>query len=229
MGNKALTIIYGESSKNVKRVVTDNNDPTIGIFIDHNTYPESGLITVTQRWVQNFSWYTGLVAASFYSDSNILQVDWNLESDAGSVIVIGTAEGKITIMNSSDLEVLCEINTREWFSDDIPQISALSWCLERDIIVGFSNGAAMSFNVKEARQNHLFIAKGFFDELEVPPPVDLIRVSCIDRLIFISYADYTIQNNKVKRLPSSLILIFNWDTGEYYQEIIGNKFISSKF
>ena len=218
MGNKALTIIYGETSKNVKKVATENNDPTIGLFIDHNTYPDSGLITVTQRWVQNFNWYTGLVAAVYYSDSNIVQVDWNLESDSGSVIVIGTADGKIKIMNTSDLEIVSEISINDCFSDDIPQITALSCTLERDLIVGFSNGATMSFNAKEGRQNHLFIGKGFFDELEVPPPVDHIRASCLDRLIFITYADYTIQNNKVKRLPSSLILIFNWDTGEYVRQ-----------
>lgn len=86
MGNQSLTTIYGESSKNVKSVVTENQDPTIGIFIDHNLYPKAGLIVATQKWVQNFDWHTGQPVATFYSDTSIVQVDCNLESDLGSII-----------------------------------------------------------------------------------------------------------------------------------------------
>lgn len=218
MGNQALTTIYGESSKNVKTVTTEDNDPTIGIFIDHNTYPASGLITATQKCVQNFKWHTGEVVAAHYSDSPILQVDCNLESDVGAIIVVATADNRIKVLNTSDLEPICEINAGECFSEDIPTITALSSNLEREVVVGFSNGATMSFNIKDAKQHHLFIGQGFFDELESPPPVEHIRTSSLDRLVFIAYADYCEQNNKVKKLSSSLILIFNCDTGEYVRQ-----------
>ena len=99
MGNQSLTTIYGETSKNVKSITTKDNDPTLGIFIDHTTYPEAGLITCTQSCVQNFSWHSGNVVSSFYSDSQILQVDCNLESDLGPIIVIATADNKLKILN----------------------------------------------------------------------------------------------------------------------------------
>jgi len=218
MGNQSLTTIYGESSKNVKSVTTEDNDPTLGIFIDHNTYPAGGLITCTQKWIQNFNWHTGEVSATYYSDSPIVQVDCNLESDLGSIIVIGTTDMNIKILNSQDLEVLFEINVNEEFSEDVPTITALTCNLERELVAGFSNGATMTFNMKEAKQNHLLIGKGFFDDLVAPPPVEHIKTSSLHRLIFISYADYWVKNNKVKKLNTSLILIFNWDTGEYVRQ-----------
>jgi hypothetical protein len=49
MGNQSLTTIYGGKSQSIKSVSTTDNDPTIGVFIDHNTYPERGWITVTQK------------------------------------------------------------------------------------------------------------------------------------------------------------------------------------
>lgn len=111
---------------------------------------------------------------------------------------MATIDNKVKVLNTEDLEIVCEINTGEYFSDEIPTITALSASLERDLIVGYSNGAAMSFNMKECKQSHLFIGQGFFDELEAPPPVEHIRASCLDRLIFISYADYWEQKNKIK-------------------------------
>ena len=81
--------------------------------------------------------------------------------------------------------------------------------MERQIIVGFSNGATISYSLKECKRNHIFIGEGFFDDLESPPPVEHIKISCVDRLVFIAYADYCEQNNKIKKLSKSLILIFN--------------------
>ena len=96
----------------------------------------------------------------------------------------------IKILNSQDLEVLFEINVNEEFSEDVPTITALTCNLERELVAGFSNGATMTFNMKEAKQNHLLIGKGFFDDLVAPPPVEHIKTSSLHRLIFISYADY---------------------------------------
>lgn len=76
----------------------------------------------------------------------------------------------------------------------------------------------MSFNIKEVAQHHLFIGKGFFDDIEAAPPIENIKTSIIDRLLFISYADYYETSSKIKKLDKSLILIFNSDTAEYQRQ-----------
>ena len=193
-------------------------DPTVGIFIDHTNYPDNGLLAVTQKWVQNFNFQTGELVAQYFVDFPIIKVDCNLESDIGEIVIIATADGMVKILGTHELNLIREINVKESFSDDIPTVAALCWNLERDFIVGFSNGATMSFSIKEAKLNHLFIGQGFFDDLEAAPPVEQIWSSIIDRLIFISYADYCETSNKVKRLDKSLILIFNYETAEYQRQ-----------
>jgi hypothetical protein len=76
----------------------------------------------------------------------------------------------------------------------------------------------MSFITKEQKRNHVYIGQGYFDELEIPPPVDHIKTSILDRLVFISYANYCEQKDKITKLKSSLILIFNSDTGVYEKQ-----------
>mmetsp|Transcript_40394 Transcript_40394/g.46354 ORF Transcript_40394/g.46354 Transcript_40394/m.46354 type:complete len:97 (+) Transcript_40394:257-547(+) len=95
----------------------------------------------------------------------------------GSILALATADGTIKIMNTSDFEIICVIDTKKCFSEDVPSITALSCNLEREIIVGFSNGATMSYNTKEAKQNHLFIENKLFDDLKNPPPVQQIKTS----------------------------------------------------
>lgn len=168
--------------------------------------------------MQNFNWETGKENWAYYVDFPIIKVDWNLESDIGPILAIATIDGMIKVLGTQELNLIMEFNIKDSFSENIPDITALCWNLERKLVVGFMNGATMSYSLKEVKQDHLFIGQGFFDDLESAPPVEQIKSSIIDRLIFISYADYWETNNKIKRLEKSLILIFDFDTADYQRQ-----------
>jgi hypothetical protein len=69
MGNK-------ESKKEgdikiIDTITTHDSDPTIGIYIDHSSFPEAGLIVVTQDCLQNFNWTNGEIAHQYFSEHKI--------------------------------------------------------------------------------------------------------------------------------------------------------------
>ena len=223
MGSKTSTQIYGEeSSKNVE-CITTGSSTIIQLFINHFAYPTAGLIVVTQKWVLSYNWHTGSPSFTFDSENEILLADWNLESDQGAVIMIGTTDRVVRLLSADDLTVQLEINTNEWFADESPKITTLSWGLERDLVIGFSNGAVISYNWKELKQNHVLIGPGFFSHLESSLAVQFIKVNPLDRMILISFINYfdKIKSNKA---PNSLIIIFNWDTGEYVRQAVLPRF-----
>lgn len=161
------------------------------MFINHNKYPESGLIGITAHSVENFSWGSGEKLHEHYSEKAILAADCNLESDVGSIVVYANESGQIVVLDCDELQILWTIDVAKYFSDKMPKVTAICSALEREVVLGYSNGLVQSFIIKEQTQKHVLIAPSLFDNLEVPPAVHKICSSVIDRLIFTSYVNYS--------------------------------------
>jgi len=99
------SLITGEEKKSwiVPKVTCSNGDPTIAVFINHNRFPESGLIGITAHNIEIFSWGSGEKLHEHYSEYKILAADCNLESDLGGIIVYANDSGKVHVLDCDEL------------------------------------------------------------------------------------------------------------------------------
>ena len=154
--------------------------------------------------------------AEYTPDEPILAADCNLESDHGSLVVLACYGGKLKVLDCEDLQEMWSIDLTEYFSGEMPKVSAVCCSLEREIVLGYSNGLSQSIIIKEKTQRHLLIAQNLFDDLENPPAVQQngIKASVMDRLIFVSHTNYS-EGKKVQKLKNSFLVIYSSETGEY--------------
>ena len=96
----------------------------------------------------------------------------------------------------------------------MPRVTSICAALEREVILGYSNGFVLSVHIKEGRQKHQLIAATLFEHLDVPPAVQHIKTSIIDKLVFISYVNYS-EGQKVIKLKACPMIIFDSETGKY--------------
>ncbi len=102
------------------KVRCNNGEPSIAIFINHNKFPESGLIGITAHSVEIFSWGSGERLCEHYSEDEILAADCNLESDLGAIIAYANTAGKVCVMDCEELKVLWTIDITKYFSEIKP-------------------------------------------------------------------------------------------------------------
>ena len=58
------------------------------------------------------------------------------------------------------------------------------------------------------------IAATLFEHLDVPPAVQHVKISVIDKLVFISYVNYS-EGQKVIKLKACPLIVFDSETGKY--------------
>ena len=114
-----------EKSWVIPKVVCSNNEPTIAVFVNHNKYPESGLIGITAHSVEIFGWGSGERLHEHYSEKCILAADCNLESDLGSIIVYANEEGKVFVLDCDELQTLWQIDISKYFSGKMPSVTSI--------------------------------------------------------------------------------------------------------
>ena len=134
---------------------------------------------------------TGERKTDYFSDQKILTADCNLDSDLGEIIVIACDKGKVIVLDSDDLSVLYTLDISQYFTEKMPKVTSICAALEREVILGYSNGFVLSVHIKEGKQKHQLIAATLFEHLDVPPAVQHIKTSIIDKLVFISYVNYS--------------------------------------
>lgn len=94
---------------------------------------------------------TGERKTDYFSDQKILTADCNLDSDLGEIIVIACDKGKVIVLDSDDLSVLYTLDISQYFTEKMPKVTSICAALEREVILGYSNGFVLSVHIKEGK------------------------------------------------------------------------------
>lgn len=172
MGN--YSVIKNSKHTFIEQLKIDgrNEANVLGVFLNPNEFPKSGLIVISDKSISNYSPLNGYLinTFSFYYiyGYSIIYCDYNRKSKDGSIAVIVTEDHKISFINTENLTIVRTLllNTSKLNIKDNSRITSINFKLADTIFIGYSDGSIIKAKFNEDPLNLLLENSAKFNSSE---------------------------------------------------------------
>ena len=163
MGN--TNVFRNNSSNFIEQLKIDLKSQTkiLGIYINPNEFPTSGLIVVSSISILSYNPIYGSLNTSYTFKRNVLYTDYNRKSKEGSLLSIITDDMKCYFISTENLTVNRTINILTISNlriSDNSKISCINFHLNDALLIGCSDGSVIKCKLNDEKVNLLYEIKG---------------------------------------------------------------------
>ena len=163
MGN--TNVFRNNSSNFIEQLKIDLKSQTkiLGIYINPNEFPTSGLIVVSSISILSYNPIYGSLNTSYTFKRNVLYTDYNRKSKEGSLLSIITDDMKCYFISTENLTVNRTINILTISNlriSDNSKISCINFHLNDALLIGCSDGSVIKCKLNDEPVNLLYEIKG---------------------------------------------------------------------
>ena len=163
MGN---TFVFRNHSSNfVEQLKIDLKSQVVvlGIYINPNEFPTSGLIVVSEKAVLSYNPIYGNLNTSYTFSRNVLFTDYNRKSKDGSILVCVTDDMKCFFISTENLTVsrtISILTKADLRIKDNAKISCVNFHLNDAILLACSDGSVIKCKLNDEPVNLLYEISG---------------------------------------------------------------------
>ncbi len=141
------------------KVDTSGKSKILGIFINPNEFPKSGLIVASSQCIYTYNPVYGNINNSLKFKKEILYVTYNKKSKEGSILVCVTADMKCYFISTENLNINQTINVLTNTNlkiRDNSLISCINFQLNDAILIACTDGSVIKCKLNEEPVNLLY-------------------------------------------------------------------------